>query len=107
MSEAATTVAMQEPSGFFRVIQDLAGGISSVAETVSDVRAARGENIVYAMPATAGIPGTTPGTTPADVARAAANGAGPVAMSQQTKYILAGVAVVAALALVWALARKK
>ena len=69
---------------------------------------AGGENAVVPVPATLTPRGTTPGTTSPESAEAKKNGAGPVAgMSPTTKLVIAGAAVLAGIALVWILARRK
>lgn len=95
------------PTGFLGVINNLATSASKVAETVSDVRAARGETQVVALPATATPANTTPGTVPGDVAEARANGGGPVAKPDWMKYAVPAGAILAAVVVVYLVAKRK
>ena len=99
--------APSAPTGFLGVINNIASSTSKVAEAVSDVRAARGETQVVAVPATTTPRNTTPGTVPGDVAEANAKGAGPVAENPMMKYAVPAVAIVAAVALVFILSRRE
>lgn len=95
------------PTGFLGVINNLAGSASKVAEAVSDVRAARGEAQVVAVPATGTPKNTTPGTVPGDVAQARANGPGPVAGNAMMKYAIPAAAILAAVVVIYFVARRK
>lgn len=98
----------QEPTGFFRVVNDTLGLISKGAESYHDVQASRGENIVTAAPAAPSTPQAPAGTASPEIAIAARESkvAVPGGISTQTM-ILIGVGVVGAVALVAILARRK